>query len=284
VKIDSIPEIKEEAKPVQRDTYERKQHSYQTPEYTKPTQSRNFDDPVQPVKPEPRRHEELKPEPQKQESFRPVNNSRVKRGKLVVSLIVDNSSSLEGNRFDIMKQSLSKFADQIKNSEIASDLDLAVYGFDGFSPRVLKGYDGDLDIGRFDNGGIQVLGKTIELAMDELVERVKLYKSHNIDTHKPWLIVMSDGGAYGDLSEQVTKLKSVIRSKKLTYFPFCLSAVELDRSLDPLAKLKMFLKIRDNKFPELFNFLYNTLEERINTPEEVPMRLNKQEIAGFIAR
>ena len=227
---------------------------------------------------------QLSPERVEPKTFSPVNHSRVKRSKLVVSLIVDNSSSLDDQRSALMKQSLNDFCMKIKNSEAGRDLDLAVYGFDGFSPRVIKGYDGEIDINRFDNGGIQVLGKTIELAMDELVERVKLYKSHNIETHKPWLIVMSDGGAYGDLQEQVNKLKTIIKGKKITYFPFCLSSYELDPSLEPLAKLKMFLRIRDNKFTELFNFLYNTLYQRITTPEDVQMRLDKKALAGFIAR
>ena len=63
-----------------------------------------------------------------------------------------------------------------------------------------------------------------------------------------------------------------------------MSAQELDPSLEPLAKLKMFLKIRDNKFNELFSFLFNTLDQRINTPEDVHMTLDKQAISGFIAR
>ena len=232
----------------------------------------------------PQRRPIPQPEPKREEPFRPVNNSRMKRSKLVVSIVVDNSTSLDDHRSALMKDALNNFYNQVKTSNIKGDLDLAVYGFDGFSPRVIKGYDGELDINRFDNGGIQVLGKTIELAMDELVERQKLYQAHNIETHKPWLIVLTDGGAYGDLDSQVSKLKKVIRNKKLTYFPFCLSEYPMDPSMDSLAKLKMFLKIRDNKFSNLFNFLYNTLAQRINTPDEVNMKLDRQALKGFIAR
>jgi len=230
--------------------------------------------------------EEIKPEvvTPKEESFRPVRNSRIKRGKLVVSMIVDNSSSLNAERSELLKNALDSFYKDISSSDVASDLDLAVYGFDGFSPRVIKGYDGDLDIQRFNNGGIQVLGKTIEAAMDDLISRQKLYESHNIETHKPWLIILTDGGAYKDVTPQAKRLKSIVRNKKITYFPFSLSTMELDPSIESLSKLKMFLKVRDNKFTELFNFLSKTLKERINTPDGVSMKLDRETLKGFIAR
>ena len=221
---------------------------------------------------------------EKETPFVPVNNTRVKRNKLVVSLVIDNSSSLTDKREEVVKKSLKLFGQKLQASDFSTDLDLAVYGFDGFSPRVIKGYDGELDINRFDNGGIQVLGKTITLAMDDLVERQKLYKEHNIETHKPWLIVLSDGGSYGDLTEVSGKLKNIVKSKKLTYFPFSLSTLPLEESMEPLAKLKMFLKIKDDQFDLLFDFLFNTLQTRINTPKNDSMTLDKKAISGFIAR
>jgi uncharacterized protein YegL len=252
---------------------------YQVPPQETPT----YEEKKEEVKQEPIK--EVKVEEIKQEEFKPVNeHSRVKRNKLVVSLIVDNSSSLNEERAGKMKASLDVFFKNLQNSDIYSDLDIAIYGFDGFSPRVMKGYDGDFDISRFDNGGIQVLGKTIETAMEDLVERQKLYKSHNIETHKPWLVILTDGGAYGDITEQVNKLKGVLRNKKVTYFPFCLNTMEVDDSLLPLQKLKMFLKVREDKFTELFTFLFNTITQRINTPENVPMHLDRDAIGGFIAR
>lgn len=275
VKIDKIPEIVE-SRDYRRP--ERETPSYEREPMSTPAYSRNIPNETKVVQPI------SKVEPIKEE-FKPVDKStRTKRNKLVVSIVVDNSTSLNDERSLMMKNALNGFNKLIQNSDIVSDLDLAIYGFDGFSPRVIKGYDGELDVGRFDNGGIQVLGKTIELAMDDLVERQKLYKQHSVDTHKPWLIILTDGGAYGDLTEQVTKLGKVIKSKKITYFPFCLSAMELDQSLEPLAKLKMFLKIRDNRFTDLFNFLYNTISQRIHTPDDVPMRLDRQALKGFIAR
>jgi uncharacterized protein YegL len=199
-------------------------------------------------------------------------------------LIVDNSSSLTDEREAHLKKALAYFNDKLQANEIKSDLELAVYGFDGFSPRVLKGYDGELDINRFDNGGIQVLGKTIDLAMSELADRQRLYAAHNIETHRPWLIVLADGSAYGDLSPTAEKLKKVLKDRKITYFPFSLNPGQLDDSLEPLARLKMFLKVRDDMFMELFDFLFNTLETRINTPKDDLMTLDKKAISGFIAR
>ena len=311
-----INEVKEPKPTPQRREYHTPSYNepdYNEPEYSTPTHSRptharqeeprpetRRPEPVrqEPVRQEPRRTEPVRPEPRREEprretprqvpprqEFKPVNKtSRQKRSKLVVSIIVDNSSSLNEERQKLMKDALNMFDTSIQNSDIKNDLDYAIYAFDGFSPRVLKGYDGEFDVNRFDNGGIQVLGKTIELAMDELVARQKLYQSHNIETHKPWLIILTDGGAYGDITDQVKKLKTVVRGKKITYFPFNLNTMELDETLQPLAKLKMFLKVKEDLYDDLLMFLYNTISQRINTPDDVPMTLDRQALARFIAR
>lgn len=218
------------------------------------------------------------------DQFAPLQNTRRKRNKLVVSLVVDNSSGLTDERESKLRLALDLFGQRLQASDISDDLDLAVFGFDGFSPRQIKGFDEQLEISRFDNGGIQVLGKTIDLAMVELAERQKLYASHNLETHKPWLIVLADGGAYGDLTKTAEKLKKVLKERKVTYFPFSLNAGQLEESLDPITRLKMFLKVKDDMFNELFDFIFNTLETRINTPKDDLMRLDKKAIQGFIAR
>lgn len=214
----------------------------------------------------------------------PIRPSRSKRDKLVVSLVVDNSSSITGERALKLKNSLQSFADKIAQSDFVNDLDLAVYGFDGFSPRVIKSFDGQFDPARFDMGGVQVLGKAIELAMDELVARQKEYKELPLETHKPWLIVLSDGDAYGETQTIANKLKNIVQTKKITYFPFSLSSYQIEDTLSPLAKLKTFLKIKEDRFEDLFDFLFNTLNTRIHTPKDDPMTLDRQAIQGFIAR
>lgn len=307
VKIDSIPEIDpvQEDRTYQTPSYEREEYkrteykdtSYGAPSYGRstrretvsPRRATHETPRREPVQQRPTQTREVPvqrtaPTPKPQESFRPVNNSRQKRSRLVVSMVVDNSSSLNEQRTTKLKRALTNFNNKLKAANIDADLDLAIYGFDGFSPRVIKGFDGAYEENRFDNGGIQVLGKTVEMAMDDLVARQKLYKEHGIETHKPWLIILSDGGAHGDMTEQVTKLKTVIKGKKITYFPFSLSSMPLDQSLEPLAKLKMFLKIRDDLFEELFDFLYNTIYQRVTTPDEVHMTLDRKALAGFIAR
>jgi uncharacterized protein YegL len=263
------------------------------PEYHSPIRQRSYR--TEPVKQESIKQESVRQEPvpkqtttpvekDPREQFAPLQNSRSKRNKLVVSLVVDNSSSLTDEREQKLREALVYFNKRLEKSDIARDLDIAIFGFDGFSPRQIKGYDESLEISKFDNGGIQVLGKTIDLAMVELAERQKLYSSHNLETHKPWLIVLADGGAYGDITKTAEKLKKVLKERKVTYFPFSLNAGQLEESLDPITRLKMFLKVRDDMFVELFDFIFNTLETRINTPKDDLMRLDKKAIQGFIAR
>jgi uncharacterized protein YegL len=286
-----------------RNSYQRpvqEERTYEPPKYEAPESRNTYSPPVEETQPESRNEykapvQERSPEPtivptsepvktDPREQFAPLQNSRSKRNKLVVSMVIDNSSSLSDERETKLREALVHFNQRLQGSDIARDLDLAVFGFDGFSPRVIKSFDEQLDISKFDNGGIQVLGKTIDMAMVDLADRQKLYASHSIVTHKPWLIVLADGGAYGDLSGTAEKLKKVLKDRKVTYFPFSLNAGQLDESLDPITRLKMFLKVKDDMFIELFDFIFNTLQTRINTPKDDLMRLDKKAIQGFVAR
>lgn len=210
--------------------------------------------------------------------------SRPLRDKLVVSMVVDNSSSIQGERAKKLKEAIHQFSQLVNQSDIKHDLDYSVYGFDGFTYSIIKPFNEDLELSLFDKGGVQVLGKTMEKAMTDLMIQNHSYKKANIVTHRPWLIVLTDGDCYGSIEDVAQTLKKHLKDKELTYFPFSLSNYELEDSLEPLGKLKMFLKVKEDMFDDLLQFIFNTLETRIKTPKDEAMTLDKEQLSRIIAR
>ncbi len=206
------------------------------------------------------------------------------RDKLVVSLVVDNSSSIQGERATKLKEAIKLFNDKVQDSEFKDDLDVAIYGFDGFTHGAIKSFGKDLELEVFDKGGVQVLSKTMDQALTDLINQNKQYNNNNIQTHRPWLIVLTDGDCYGDITPVAKRLKKHLKSKELTYFPFTLSNYEIEDSLEPLSKLKMFLKVKEDMFDDLLLFIFNTLQTRIETPKEDAMTLNRENLSRIIAR
>lgn len=207
-----------------------------------------------------------------------------KNDKLVVSLVIDNSASIQGTRATLLKEALEIFNQKLISSDIKVDLDLSIYGFDGFSYGVIKDFDQPFDINNFEVGGVQVLGKAMDKAMKELLKRDLSHKHKNIETHRPWLIVLTDGDCYGDITTVASTLKGHLKNRELTYFPFSLSSYELEETLEPLQKLKMFLKIKEDKFDDLLVFIFNTLQTRIQTPKTEAMTLDREVLSRIIAR
>ena len=210
--------------------------------------------------------------------------TKPKRDKLVVSLVVDNSSSIQGERATKLKEAIKMFNDKISESVYKDDLDVAIYGFDGFTYSAIKSFGKEMELELFEKGGVQVLSKTMDQALTDLMNQDSQYEKQNIRTHRPWLIVLTDGDCYGDISGVAKKLRKHLKNRELTYFPFSLSNYEIEDSLEPLSKLKMFLKVKEDMFDDLLLFIFNTLQTRIETPKDEAMTLNRENLSRIIAR
>ena len=202
--------------------------------------------------------------------------------RLLISLIIDNGSSIGSIRLNQFKDSLRDFERAIIEEGLTSNVDLNIIGFGGFEPKIIKNFDDPrIKFDSIDSGGIQVLGKSMELAMKQLHTRQGHYDNIGTMVYKPWLIVLSDGDAYGDLSSAIDSLKTSIKAGELIYFPFALNDEELEGTMDGLVKVKPFLQLKNNDFSGLFKWMKNTVIERLNTDITQKMTLSKEKFLGW---
>lgn len=127
--------------------------------------------------------------------------------RVPICLVVDTSGSMAFKNFDgvsrieRVKEGITAFFNEVENNvilNVASEIALIGFNNDAyqifdFSP--LGKINRDVE---FKVGGTGNIGRAVELGLNKLEKRKKLYKEYLIDYHQPWIIIMSDGVPTGD--------------------------------------------------------------------------------------
>ncbi|MCQ2281241.1 MAG: VWA domain-containing protein [Bacteroidales bacterium] len=134
--------------------------------------------------------------------------------------IVDGGTT----RLDELQKGLEMFFKSVKEDDQAVDsAEVAIVGFNS-STSVL------LDFDHIENQAIPILtaegstslGEGMNLALDMLEERKKLYKEKGIQYWQPWVVLMTDGGNNGseqELERAINRTVDALGMRKLTIFP-----------------------------------------------------------------
>lgn len=205
--------------------------------------------------------------------------------KMLLSIVLDNSASMKGDKLDLLKEAWRNFHDNLFNSGMDQHVKYEVVIFEGLKPKVFKSFDDDvLHTDKLFAGGVPILNKSIELGMKDLENKSLEIKNNKFLLYKPWLVLLTDGQNFGDLELIKTEIELKVKNNQLTYFPFLLSDNGVDDSLDVLVKYKRPLQIIQNKYHDLFKWIFNTVKQRIETPIDEPAQLDFRAFDGWIQK
>ena len=137
---------------------------------------------------------------------------------------------------------------------------------------------------KFFAGGIPFLDLSITKSLEKLNDRTSELEKDGTPYYKPWLIVLSNGENFGDVSNSVEGIKKMASEGKLTYFPFALSDREFDSSLMLLRKLKKFITIKDAMYDELFNWIFTIAKKRVETPVDQSFGIDANSYDGWTVK
>lgn len=209
----------------------------------------------------------------------------VQDNKLLISLIVDNSATMKGEKFNKLQVALNNFASEIENSAYNRVIEYSVIGFESLRSKVYKDFTEDcIDLANFIAGGIPMLPKTFSLALNGLEARINALQSKGVGLFKPWLVLLTDGKSFGDFNPVIDNLNVLKSSGRLTYFPFLLSDLDVDESLTGLFKFMRPMSIINYKYEELFKWIFNTAKARIETPINQGFSLDPKAFDGWVKR
>lgn len=190
-----------------------------------------------------------------------------KKAKLLISISIDNSASMKGEKMDRLKKAVFAFNERLQSEGLTDRIEFETTLFSGFNCTIAKPFDETAIVKeKFFAGGIPFLDLSISKSLEKLEERIGELQKKGIPYYKPWLIVLSNGENFGDMSSSIEIIRKMAGEGKLSYFPFALSDREFDGSLVLLRKLKKFITIKDAMYDDLFNWIYTIAQKRVETP------------------
>lgn len=205
--------------------------------------------------------------------------------KLLLSIVLDSSASMKGEKFSTLKNAINDFQNELIKNHLEQKILYSITVFDGLKSKVIKNFtDIVFSTDKVFAGGIPVFSKSIEMTVDNLNTTIDSFTQAGNKLYKPFLIILMDGINFGDLTNTTEVLKKHIDSGRFAYFPFLLSSNPVDESFQPLFKLKWPLAIIQNKYSNLFQWLWIISRKRIETPLDQSISLDPKLFEGWIRK
>ena len=204
---------------------------------------------------------------------------------LLINIVLDNSASMKGERFEKFKKALKSFIQQIKVEKLEDKIEFSITAFKGFEAYVFKSFEEhDCNLEELKAAGIPFVNDAINKSLKTLFNRVDDLQAKGIKCYKPWTILLLNGENADETDVSADVLIDAMKNGKLTYFPFSLTDCEYDKSLMTLKRIKTITTIKDEMYKELFGWMYNLAKSRIEKAPNEPITLNPKQFEGWIIK
>ena len=206
--------------------------------------------------------------------------------RVAVSLCLDTSRSMRGEKLDAMNQGIKKFYDSIREDKVAlASVELCVTSFGGTVESLT-------DFATLDKQDVcQIttvrkgtpMGHGVNLALDLLENRKKEYQETGVDYYQPWLVIMSDGKANDmrTVDEAASKTTALEDQRKLSVFSI---GIGDDADMDILCKFskkRPALKLQGLKFSEFFGWLSASVSTVSRSQPDETVKLDVEGLKGW---
>lgn len=196
----------------------------------------------------------------------------------------------EGNPYVVVEGGTTKMQELIKGLEIfkeqlmgdaiaRSSAEICIVSFSDDAECVTEFCSADkLEVPYFETHGNTDMGAGVNLALDKLEERKRMYKDVGIDYYQPMLVIFSDGGANGDkavFNSASRRACDMVNNRKLTSLPVVVctkynneeteNAFESLKCFSPKNKPK---KLDAIKFTDFFEWLSKSISIRSRSQPE----------------
>lgn len=206
----------------------------------------------------------------------------VHTNKLLISLVVDNSLTMKGDRIDDLRNALKLFIDEMGNGDLRRTVEYEIVAFEDFNSKVLKSFkEEEFNINLLQAGKMPFLDKAISQSVLDITNREAELSKQGYKLYKPWLVVLSDGQSFDDTENSAHKIEQKKNDNGLLFLPFCLSQNEINPKIEPLIAQKAFIKIGQNKLNLFAQWLIDFVVQRLTTPLDKPVSLDKKSFEGW---
>ncbi|MDR0525692.1 MAG: VWA domain-containing protein [Spirochaetaceae bacterium] len=199
--------------------------------------------------------------------------------RLPVCLCLDTSGSMSGDPIRELNSGISTLYEVIERNiktKLSAEISIVTFGGQAQIVEDFETLDQRPEPPELYADGLTPMGEAVNLALDILEERKRMYKDAGIDYFQPWLVLITDGQPEGhnpeELERAIKRTCSLITEKKLTLFPIGVEGANLD-VLSRFSPNRPPLKLQGLKFDEFFEWLGKSIERTsVSIPgEKVPL-------------
>lgn len=208
--------------------------------------------------------------------------------RVPVALCIDTSGSMDGAPILELINGVNQFYDAINDDDDAHDAaEVSIIEFNS-GAKVIQEFASVDRVQRISSiratGGTS-MGEGVNLALDTLDARKRVYSDNGVLYYQPWLVLMTDGapnGSAAELERAVQRVTDLIGNKKLTIFPIGIGANADMNVLARFSPSKPPLRLQGLSFKEFFEWLSKSVSRvSRSSPGAAAPKLDPERLAGW---
>lgn len=203
-----------------------------------------------------------------------MNGDVVNRTEMHVPCVVllDTSSSMAG-----VKNQLEKGLDTLVNSldaQARGCVEFCVIAFDD-NARIISPFAPlyDFESVRINCDGMTAMHAAVDLGLKEIEARKEQYKEQGVPYFRPWMYLLTDGGANDSDNGAFERLLVAQKNKHATFFPVAIGESTDMNLLKTLREDGLVLKASKENFEGAFVWLGNSMSRVSNSKGEKTVNL-----------
>ena len=173
-------------------------------------------------------------------------------------LALDTSSSMSGAPIEELNEGLRMFWDEVRGDEVASlSIEAGVVTFGG-SASFIQDIQGisDCDPPRLSAHGTTPMGSALDIAMNEVEDRKRLYKSHGTSYYQPWIVLMTDGQPNDNWRDAAARVREMDAAGKCVFIGVGVGdGVDMDTLTEICPVNRPPKRMSETRFREFFLWL-----------------------------
>lgn len=155
-----------------------------------------------------------------QDKWSNINLADNPEARIPVCLLLDISSSMQGEPIRKLNEAIHLFSDEIKRNElVATKVEITVITFGG-TVQIETSFISadDYQPSNLHTKGLTPMGGAGELMLNVIESRRKLYKQHELSSYCPMGLMLTDGEPTDAYKEVAQKIKTMTANQKLLFY------------------------------------------------------------------
>ena len=204
--------------------------------------------------------------------------------RVPVALCIDTSGSMMGDPIRELVAGVNQFYDAIDEDDDAHDAaEVCLVEFNSHASVIheLASVERLQHISSISATGGTAMGEGVNLALDTLEARKKMYSDNGVLYYQPWLVLMTDGapnGSAAELERAIQRVTDLVGNKKLTVFPIGIGAGADMKVLARFSPNRAPLRLQGLSFKEFFEWLSKSVSR---VSQSAPGDTVKLDLAGL---